>query len=109
MVDNNISAPDIWDSHVGLKPLALDDCAFNADIEMEDDLSYEGKSEMSSKMIDMVVDLDDCNVQDVDWLPLKEQRKIANKKIGIISFTLRLKIQDDLQVFREKKEPLSWS
>jgi hypothetical protein len=44
----------------------------------------------------------------MDWLPLKEQRKIADRKTGMISFASRLKIQDDLLVFREKKEPLSW-
>ena len=107
-VDDDTGAPNVWDPHTGLKPLALDDCASNANIEMEDDLPYGGESELSSEMIDMMVDLDDCNARDVDWLPLKEQRKIADRKIGMISFASRLKMQDDLLVFREKKEPLSW-
>jgi hypothetical protein len=93
---------------MGLKPSALDDCASNADIEMENDLPYGEECEMSSTMINMMVDLNDCDTRDMDWLPLKEQRKIADRKTGMISFTSRLKIQDDLLVFREKKEPLSW-
>jgi hypothetical protein len=44
----------------------------------------------------------------MDWLPLKEQRKLADRKTGIISFTSGLKIQDDLPVFREKEKPLLW-
>ncbi len=108
MIDNDTSASDVWDPYTSLKLLVLDNCASNANIEMKDDLPYRGESELSGEMIDMIVNLDNCDMRDVDWLLLKEQRKIADRKTGMISFTSRLKMQDDLLVFREKKEPLSW-
>jgi hypothetical protein len=106
--DDNTGTPDVWNPLAGLKQLALDNCASDANIEVKDVLPYGAKSEMNGKMIDMMANLDDCNVRDMNWLPLKEQRKLGDKKTGMISFTSRLKIQDDLPVFREKKEPLSW-
>jgi hypothetical protein len=59
--DDDTGAPDAWDPHVGLKPLALDDYASYADIEVEDVLPYGAESEMNGKMIDMMADLDNHN------------------------------------------------
>jgi hypothetical protein len=61
-LDDNTSAPNVWDPHTGLKPSALDNCVSNADIAMEDDLPYGGVCEISSAMINMMVDLDDCDM-----------------------------------------------
>ena len=108
IVDDNTHTSDVWDPYTSLKPSVLDNCASNANIEMEDDLPYRGESELSGEIINMMVNLNNCDMRDVDWLLLKEQRKIADRKTGMISFTSRLKMQDDLLVFREKKEPLSW-
>ena len=60
--NGDTGTPDIWDPHVGLKPLALDDCGSDADIKLENDLPYGAESEVSGVMVDMMVDLDDCNV-----------------------------------------------
>jgi hypothetical protein len=59
--DNDTGTPDVWDPHVGLKPLALNDCASNANIEVKDVLPYGAESEMNGKMIDIMADLDDCD------------------------------------------------
>jgi hypothetical protein len=77
---------------MGLKPLALDNCASDANIEVEDVLPYGAESEMNGKTIDIMADLNDCNMRDMDWLSLKEQRKSADRKTGMISFTSGLKI-----------------
>jgi hypothetical protein len=47
---------------MGLKPLALDNCASDANIEVEDVLPYGAESEMNGKMIDIMADLDNCNI-----------------------------------------------
>jgi hypothetical protein len=57
--DNNTSTPDVWDPHMGLKPLALNDCISDADIEVEDVLPYGAESEINGEMINMMADLDD--------------------------------------------------
>jgi len=76
---------------------------------MEDNLPYGADTELSGTMVDMMVDLDDGNVQDSDWLPLKEQHKLDARKTGPISFASRPKYHDDLLVCREKENPLSWA
>ncbi len=59
--DNNTGAPESRDPHVGLKPSLQDDCASDADIKMEKDLPYGAVNEVSHVMIDMMVNLDDCD------------------------------------------------
>jgi hypothetical protein len=92
-----------------LKPSPLDDRASDADIEMEDDLPYGADIELSGTMVDMMVDLDDGDTRDSEWLPLREQRKLDARKTGLISFAARQKYHDDLLVCREKENPLSWA
>src|SRR5229473_8676006 len=88
--DDDTGTPESWDPHAGLKPSPQDDCASDADIKMEEDLPYGAVNEVSDVMIDMMVDLDDCDTRDLEWLPLKEQRKLATRKTGLISCASRL-------------------
>ena len=60
--DNDTGAHELWDPHAGLKPSPLDNCASDANIEMEDNLPYGADTELSGTMVDMMVDLDDGNV-----------------------------------------------
>jgi len=66
-----------------LKPLERDNCASDANIEMEDDLPPGGDKEVSTAMVNMMVDLEEH--EDGEWLPLRLQKKIKARKIGIIS------------------------
>ena len=59
--DNDTGVLDKWDPHAGLKPLALDDCGSDANVEMEADLPYKAESEVSSVMVNMMIGLDDCD------------------------------------------------
>ena len=106
--DDDTGAPELWDPRAGLKPSPFDDCASDADVEMEGDLPYGADIEISGIMVDMMADLDDSDARDLDWLPPKEQRKLGIRKTGMISSTPRSKYQDDLLVFREKEDSLSW-
>ena len=72
---------------MGLKPSALNDQGSDADIEMEDDLPYGEDNELIGVMVDMMLDLDDCDVRDMEWLPPREQRKLAARKTGMFSST----------------------
>ncbi len=62
MVDNDTSASDVWGPYTSLKLSVLDNCASNANIEMEDGLPYMGESELSGEIIDMIVNLDNCDI-----------------------------------------------
>jgi hypothetical protein len=100
---------ELWDPHAGLKPLPLDNYTLDANIKMEDNLLYSADIKLSGTMVDMMIDLDDGNVQDSDWLPLREQHKLDARKTGLINFALRWKYYDNLLVCREKENPLSWA
>ena len=78
--DNDTGMLNKWDPFAGLKPSALDDRGLDADVKMEADLPYKAESEVSSVMVDMMIGLDDCDARDIDWLPLREQRKLAARK-----------------------------
>ena len=60
--DDDTSTHELWDPHAGLKPLPLDDCTLDANIEMEDDLPYGADTELSGTMVNMMVDLDNGDV-----------------------------------------------
>ncbi len=60
--DDDTIAHALWDPHAGLKPSPLDNCASDADIEIEDDLPYGADTELSGTMVDMMVNLDDGDV-----------------------------------------------
>jgi hypothetical protein len=88
--DDDTGTHELWDPHAGLKPSPLDDCASDANIEMENDLPYGADTELNSAMVDMIIDLDDGNEWDLEWLPLREWSKLDARKTGLISFASRL-------------------
>jgi hypothetical protein len=88
--DSDTGALDDWDPHAGLKPSALDECGSDVDVEMEDDLPYGEEDEIRGILVDMMVDLDDWDARDTEWLPPNEQRKLAARKTGRVSFTSKL-------------------
>lgn len=104
--DDDTGAPDVWDPHTGLKPSALDGCASDADVEMEESVPYEAQSEVSGIMVDMMVGLDDGDAQDADWLPSKEQIKLNARNTGMISAASRLKFRRSLTGAQGKGSPI---
>jgi hypothetical protein len=40
--------------------------------EIEDNLPYGAEKEVNSVMVDMMVELGDCDDHDIEWLPAKE-------------------------------------
>ena len=55
---------------MGMKQLQFDDGASDRELELEDDLPYEGAIEVNQPMMEMIAKLDD----DDEWLPWNEQR-----------------------------------
>jgi hypothetical protein len=66
-----------------LKPSERDDCALDANIEMEDDLPPGGDKEVSTAIVNMMVNLEEH--KDGEWLPPRLRKRIKARKIGIIS------------------------
>ena len=81
--ESDTGALDLWDPHASLKPLELNGCALDADIEMEDDLPSRGDWEVSASMVNMMVNLEERD--DGEWLPPRLRKKIEARKTGIIS------------------------
>jgi hypothetical protein len=73
---------------------------------MKDDLPYGGGEDVGA-MVDLMVELEDLDARDTEWLPPNEQRKLAARKTGMISSTSKPKVKG-LLVLREKEGPLSW-
>jgi hypothetical protein len=72
----------LWDPHAGLKPSKRDGRASDGEVEIKDDLPYGGKKEVNGAMVDMMLELDDYDDRDIEWLPPKEQRKLEARKKG---------------------------
>ena len=89
--ESDISVPDSWDPHVGLKPLELDGCTSDASVEMESELLPEGEEEVNAAMVNLMIDLEGCDERDEEWLPPREKRKLMARKKGMISFAPRPK------------------
>lgn len=47
---------------MSLKPSALDDCRSDTDIDLVDDLPYGAEHEISSVMVNLMINLNDCDV-----------------------------------------------
>ena len=56
--ESDISMPDLWDPHAGLKPSELDGCASDADVELESELPPRGEEEVNVVMVDLMIDLE---------------------------------------------------
>jgi hypothetical protein len=99
---------DEWDPHAGLKPSASDDRGSDADIELEDDLPYGADEDVRGAMLDLMIELEDSDARDTEWLPPREQQKLAARKTGDISFPSSRPEIRDLKLLRETEVPLSW-
>jgi hypothetical protein len=81
-IDSDAEDPKyLRDIHTGLKPLPLDaamldvvtlDVEMDDEGEIEDNLPYGAEKEVNSVMVDMMVELGDCDDHDIEWLPAKE-------------------------------------
>ncbi len=54
-----------------MKPLPLD-AEMDDEGEIKDDLPYGAEKEVNSVMVDMMVELGDCDKHDMEWLLAKE-------------------------------------
>jgi len=79
--ESDTSTPKLWDPYACLKPSELDGYVSDADMEMEEDLPSGGE-EVRASMVEMIVDLEQCN--DGEWLPPRLQKR-TTRKTGIIS------------------------
>jgi hypothetical protein len=101
------------DLHAGLKPTPLDEAALDEEVsdeegEIEDDLPYGADKEVNSGMVDMMLELGDCNEDDMEWLPAKERKKVDARKRGIVS-TQDANVRKTYQAVRKEKDPLPWA
>jgi hypothetical protein len=78
----------LWDPHAGMKPLPLDERELDASDEIEDTLPYGAFRAIQSSMVDMMVELDDKDAWDIDWLPPRERRKLEARKKGVVNHAL---------------------
>jgi hypothetical protein len=68
---------------MGLKPqLLLNDLASDGEVEIKEDLPYGGEREVNGAMVDMMVELSDCDEYDTEWLPAKEWWRLEARKKG---------------------------
>jgi len=64
--------PESWDPHAGLKPSEVDGYASDSDLEPEDALPYGAENEVNGEMVDMMVDNEEWDGRDKEWLPPNE-------------------------------------
>ena len=87
--------PESWNPHAGLKPSEVDGCASDGDLEPEsvDAFPYDTDDEVNGAMVDMMVDNDEWDMRDLEWLPQNAQRKlpVAARKKGKNYFVLRMR------------------
>ena len=103
--DSDAGDPKLWDLHAGLKLSPLDEEASDGEDDIEGDLPYGGAKEVNSMMIDMMVELSDCDEGDMEWLPASQQKKVEAKKKGIISFW-DANVRKTYHAIRKEKGPL---
>jgi len=71
-IDSDAEDPKyLRDICAGLKPLPLD-AEMDDEGEIKDDLPYGAEKEVNSVMVDMMVELGDCDKHDMEWLLAKE-------------------------------------
>jgi hypothetical protein len=64
----------------------LDEEASDGEDDIEGDLPYGGAKEVNSMMIDVMVELSNCDEGDMEWLPASQWKKVEARKKGIVSF-----------------------
>jgi hypothetical protein len=75
--------------------------------EVVDLLPEEAAVRVQCAMANMLVKLEDCDPQDIEWLPPKKCKKIVPKKIGRISFPTRA-MRELTMGPRKSEGALSW-
>jgi hypothetical protein len=107
----------VTDLHTGLKPMPLDEVALNEasdevaldeEGEIESDVPYGAEKEVNGPMINMMVELGDCDERNMEWLPAKEQKKVMARKKGAVSFQ-DANDWNTYHAVREEKDPLPWA
>ena len=106
--DSDAGDPKLWDLHAGLKPSPLDEEASDGEDDIEGDLPYGGAKEVNSMMIDMMVELSDCDEGDMEWLPASQRKKVEARKKGIVSFR-DANVRKTYHAIRKEKDPLPWA
>jgi len=71
-------------------------------------LPYGGAKKVNSTMINMMVDLSDCDEGDMEWLPAGEQKKVEAREKGIVSFW-DANVRNTYYAIRKEKDPLPWA
>jgi hypothetical protein len=70
--DSDVGDPKLlWDLHVGLKPTPLDEAALDEEVsdeegKIEDDLPYRADKEVNSRMVNIMLELGDCNEDNME-------------------------------------------
>jgi len=106
--DSDAGDPKLWDLHAGLKLSPLDEEASDGEDDIEGDLPYGGAKEVNSMMIDMMVELSDCDEGDMEWLLASQWKKVEAKKKGIVSFRDG-NVRKTYHAIRKEKGPLPWA
>ena len=107
----------LWDLYMGLKPMLLDEVALDEALdeavldeegEIKSDVPYGAEKEVNGPMIDMMVELGDCDERNMEWLLAKEQKKVMARKKGAVSFQ-DANDWNTYHAVREEKDPLPWA
>jgi hypothetical protein len=89
----DVSEPEEWwDSNAGMKPTRSDSNASDgsSDVGDLDMLPEESDVEIQGAMVDLMVELEDCDPRDFEWLPPRERKRVVPKTIGVISLKARV-------------------
>jgi len=80
---------EMWDSEsdTGMKPTQSGGYASDESMEVDDMLLEGADVGIQGAMADLIVELEDGDPRDFEWLPLKQRKKIVPKRTGMISFT----------------------
>jgi hypothetical protein len=130
----DVSKPEEWwDSDAGMKPTLLDgdvsdggsdvgdvvdigdaaaiggvgDATVVGDIGDLDMLPEVSDVEIQGAMVNLMVELEDCDPQDFEWLPTRERKRVVPKKIGAISLKAQV-VRELTMVSRKAEGALLW-
>jgi hypothetical protein len=65
-----------------LRPSPFDGNASDGEVEIVEDLPFGANWQVNTSMVDMMTDLDDCDMRDLEWLPPNERRKLEARGKG---------------------------
>jgi len=84
-IESGTGEAGLWDPHAGMKPSPVDEWESDANNKIEDALPYGASLAVQSSMVDMMVGLGNDDTCDIDWLPLRERKKLEARKKGMMS------------------------